>query len=85
MIEGSGSRRLWVRLTDPTNPGWIRNTALNLKQQAARLETRNFFSDRVVEAWNMVPGVIKRSKAVSSFKMHSEGTERRWWKTPRMA
>jgi len=42
---------------------------LNLKPQAARLETRkNFFSNRVVEAWNMVPGVIKRSKAVGSFK-----------------
>jgi hypothetical protein len=41
---------------------------LNLKPQAARLETRNFFSKRVVEAWNMVPGVIKRSKTVRSFK-----------------
>jgi hypothetical protein len=39
------------------------------KPQAARLETKkNFFSNRVVEAWNMVPGVIKRSKTVSSFK-----------------
>jgi hypothetical protein len=37
--------------------------------KAARLETRrNFFSNRVVEAWNMVPGVIKRSNTVSSFK-----------------
>jgi hypothetical protein len=35
------------------------------KQPTARLETRrNFFSNRVVEAWNMVPGV----KTVSSFK-----------------
>ncbi len=33
------------------------------------METRiNFFSNRVVEAWNMVPGVTKRSKTVSSFK-----------------
>ncbi len=41
---------------------------LNLSQQAARLETRrNFFSNRVVKAWNMVPGAIKRSKTVSSF------------------
>jgi hypothetical protein len=30
--------------------------------------SRNFFSNRVVEAWNMVPGVIKRSQTVSSFK-----------------
>ncbi len=42
---------------------------LNLRPQAARLETRrNFFSKRVVEAWNMVPGDRKRSKTVSSFK-----------------
>jgi hypothetical protein len=42
---------------------------INLRPQAARLETRrNFFSNRVVEAWNMVPGDIKRSKTVSSFK-----------------
>jgi hypothetical protein len=41
---------------------------LNLRQQAARLETcRNFFSNRVVEAWNMVPLVKKRSKTVSRF------------------
>jgi hypothetical protein len=42
---------------------------VNLSPQAARLETRrNFVSNRVVEAWNMVPGDIKRSKTVSSFK-----------------
>ena len=42
---------------------------LNLRPQAARLETRrNFFSNRVVEAWNAIPGDIKRSKTVSSFK-----------------
>jgi hypothetical protein len=36
---------------------------------ASRLETRiNFFSNRVVEAENMVPGVIKRLKTVSTFK-----------------
>jgi hypothetical protein len=34
----------------------------------------------------MVPGVIKKDKkTVSSFKMHAEGTERTWWKRPRMA
>ena len=42
---------------------------LNLRPQAAKLETRrNFFSNRVVEAWNVIPGDIKRSKTVSSFK-----------------
>jgi hypothetical protein len=30
---------------------------LNLRPQAARLETRrNFFSNRVVVAWNAIPG-----------------------------
>jgi hypothetical protein len=40
-----------------------------MQMQAARLETRrNFFSNRVVEAWNAIPGDIKRSRTVSSFK-----------------
>ena len=42
---------------------------LNLRPQAARLETRrNFFSYRVVDAWNLVPGDIKRAKTVNGFK-----------------
>ena len=42
---------------------------LNLRPQAARLEMRrNFFSNRVVGAWNAIPGDIKRSNTVSSFK-----------------
>ncbi len=42
---------------------------LHLKPQAARLKIRrNFFSNRVEEAWNMVTGAIKRSKTMSSFK-----------------
>ncbi len=42
---------------------------LNLRPQAARLETRRtFFSNRVVEAWNMVSVDIKRAKTVSGFK-----------------
>jgi hypothetical protein len=37
---------------------------LNLRPQAARLETRrNFFSYRVVDAWNAVPGDIKRENS----------------------
>jgi hypothetical protein len=40
-----------------------------LRPQAARLETRrNFFSNRVVEAWNVIPGDIKRSKRVTVLK-----------------
>ncbi len=53
-----------MKVRDPRKP------CLNLTETAtARLETRrNFFSNRVVEAWNMVPGDIKRAKTVSSFK-----------------
>ena len=29
---------------------------------------RNFFSNRIVEAWNAIPGDIKRSITVNSFK-----------------
>jgi hypothetical protein len=39
---------------------------LNLKPQAARPEISS--QTEFVEAWNMVPGVIKRSKTVNSFK-----------------
>jgi hypothetical protein len=60
---------------------------LNLRPQTARLETRNFFSNRVVEAWNMIPEEIKRSKTVSCFKnayrSYRENTV--WWRTPRTA
>jgi hypothetical protein len=42
---------------------------LNLRQQAARLEIRrNFFSNRVIEAWNEVPSEIKNARTVQSFK-----------------
>jgi len=42
---------------------------LNLKPQAARLEIRrNFFSNRVVEEWNLVPKGIKNARSVQSFK-----------------
>ncbi len=42
---------------------------LNLKQQASRLEIRrNFLSNRVVEAWNLVPSEIKSARTVSGFK-----------------
>jgi hypothetical protein len=41
---------------------------LNLRPQAARLETRRiFFSNKIVEAWNMVPGEIKRAKTIEQF------------------
>jgi hypothetical protein len=41
-----------------------------MKQPAIQLEIRrNFFSSRVVDAWNMVPSGIKSAKTVNSFKM----------------
>ena len=58
---------------------------LNLRPQAARLETRrNFFSYRVVDAWNLVPGDIKRAKTVNGFKNaykkhRDHGGERPGW------
>jgi ribonuclease P/MRP protein subunit RPP40 len=59
---------------------------LNLRPQAARLETRrNFFSNRVGEAWNVIPGDIKRSKTVSSFKNAYRRYREKWWRTPRTA
>jgi hypothetical protein len=59
---------------------------LNLRQQAARLETRrNFFSNRVVEAWNLVPGGIKRAKTVNGFKNAYKNHRVTWWRTPRTA
>ncbi len=40
--------------------------AVGLKVKVGR--KRNFLSTRVVEAWKIVPRVIKRSKTVSSLK-----------------
>jgi hypothetical protein len=60
----------WFRRVDST----VRTTRscadpLNLRLQTARLETRrNFFSSRVVEAWNAIPSDIKNSKNVHMFK-----------------
>ena len=43
---------------------------LNVRQQASRLDIRRqFYSQRVVDAWNKVPTDIKNSVTVSSFKM----------------
>jgi hypothetical protein len=41
---------------------------LNLRQQAARLEIRRNFSNRVIEGWNEVPSEIKNAITVHSFK-----------------
>jgi hypothetical protein len=42
---------------------------LNLKPQAVRLDLRrNFFSNRAVEGWNLVPSEIKNARTVHVFK-----------------
>jgi hypothetical protein len=42
---------------------------LNLRQKAARLEVRrHFFSNRVVEAWNLIPCTVKNTGTLSVFK-----------------
>ena len=39
--------------------------SLNLKPQAARLEIRrHFFSNRVVEGWNLIPSELKNARTV---------------------
>jgi hypothetical protein len=42
---------------------------LNLRQKAARLEVRrHFLSNRVVEAWNLIPSIVKNARTVSALK-----------------
>ncbi len=42
---------------------------LNLKPQAARLEIRrNFFSNKAVEGWNLIPSELKNARTVHFFK-----------------
>jgi ribonuclease P/MRP protein subunit RPP40 len=56
---------------------------LNLKPQAVRLDLRrNFFSNRAVDGWNLVPSDIKNARTVHVFKKSYQNTERRWWEPP---
>jgi hypothetical protein len=42
---------------------------LNLRAQPARLDIRrNFFSNRVIEPWNLVPSELKNARTVGYFK-----------------
>jgi hypothetical protein len=53
---------------------------MNLRLRASR---RNFFSKRVVEAWDSIPSVVKNSKSVLTFiKVVTEHTDRTWWELP---
>jgi hypothetical protein len=41
------------------------------RQKLARLEVRrHFFSNRVVEAWNLIPSTVKNATTVSNFKQN---------------
>ncbi len=43
---------------------------LNLRQKAAWLEIRrDFFSNRVIDNWNMIPSSVKNARSVTSFKL----------------
>jgi hypothetical protein len=59
--------------TKPRRGGGLRRIStcpLNLRQKAARLEIRrNFFSNRVIEDWNMIPSAVKNARTVTSFKL----------------
>jgi hypothetical protein len=49
---------------------------LNLRQKAARLEIRrNFFSNRVIDNWNMIPSAVKNARTVASFKLSFKNQE----------
>jgi hypothetical protein len=59
--------------------------SINTTRRAADpLNWKNFFTNRVVEVWNMVPGMIKRSKTVSSFKNAYRSHREDMVKTPRL-
>ncbi len=60
----------WFQKVD-TSVRMTRSAAdpLNLKPQAARLEIRrHFFSNRVVEGWNLIPSELKNVRTVLFFK-----------------
>jgi hypothetical protein len=43
---------------------------LKLRQKAARLEIRrNFFSNRVIDNWNMIASALKNARTVTSLKL----------------
>jgi ribonuclease P/MRP protein subunit RPP40 len=60
----------WFQKVDTT--GRLTRSAadpLNLKTQAAHLEIRrNFFSNRAVDGWNLVPSELKNARTVQYFK-----------------
>jgi hypothetical protein len=65
--------RTWFQLAaDGGRATRIADSPLNLRQKAARLEIRrNFFSNRVIDNWNMIPNpsAVKNAKTGTSFKL----------------
>ena len=62
---------IWFELVGENPARLTRNTShpLNITSKNPRNEIRkNFFSNRVIEKWNMLPSDIKDSRNVSSFK-----------------
>ncbi len=58
--------RTWFQLAAD---GGRADFPLNLREKAARLEIRrNFFSNRVIDNWNMIPSVVKNARTVASFQ-----------------
>jgi hypothetical protein len=53
---------------------------MNLRSQTARLDPRrHFFSNRVVDGWNLVPIEIKNARNVHHFKIaYRNTTEKRY-------
>ncbi len=66
--------RTWFQLAaDGGSATRSADCPLNLRQKAARLETRrNFFSNRVIDNWNMIPSAVKNARTVASFKLSFE-------------
>ncbi len=62
-------------------------TPLEVKRlHASDKSRRNFFLNRIVEAFNMVPGVIKKKiKNSGQFRKCIQKTQGTWWGTPKLA
>jgi hypothetical protein len=43
---------------------------------------RQFFSQRVVEDWNVIPADLKQSVNVKTSKMATELFVKKWWSAP---
>jgi hypothetical protein len=69
-LEGSGrlNSEQWFKMAD-NERATRRTDPMNIRIQAARLETRrNFFSNRMPEAWNSVPRDIRQARTAQAFK-----------------